>query len=55
MVELDASTSAQIALSQQRATIGFIKQQADAEKQIADVLLTTITASNKGQKADLYA
>lgn len=55
MVELDATTSAQMALVQQKATIGMMKQQADAEKKMADVLLTTITASNSGKEVDIFA
>lgn len=55
MVELDAGMAAQMAVTQQRAVIGMMKQAADTEKQVADILATTVSASNSGKQVDLYA
>jgi hypothetical protein len=53
--ELDGGTASKMALVQQRAAIGMMKQSADAEKKMADIIAQTVTASNKGRDVDLYA
>lgn len=55
MVELDAGITAQLALGQQRVALSVIKHTADVEKQLADVIAQTVTASNNGKNVDLYA
>ncbi len=55
MVELDAGLAAQIALTQQKAAIGMLKQAADAQKQVADILALTVAAAEGGKNVDLYA
>lgn len=55
MVELDSGLAAQMALVQQRAAIGMMKQSADVQKQMVEMLTETIMASNSGKAVDLYA
>ncbi len=55
MVGLDSALGAQMALVQQQATIGMMKQSADVQKQMVQMLTETITASNSGKAVDLYA
>jgi hypothetical protein len=55
MVELDAGIAAQMALAQQRAALGILKQSAQADRQVAEIVAQTIAASNSGKTVDLYA
>lgn len=55
MIELDAGLAGQMALVQQRATLGFMKQAADSQKQVADMLATTVAASDRGSTVDISA
>ena len=55
MVELDAGMAARMALTQQQATMGMIKHAANMEKQLAEMISQTVTASNNGKSVDLYA
>lgn len=55
MVELDAGMAAQMALVQQKAALGIMKQSADAQQKVADMLAETVAASASGKSVDLYA
>ena len=55
MVELDAGIAAQMAMVQQKAAMSFMKQAADSQKQIADILASTVTPSGRGQAVDVSA
>jgi hypothetical protein len=52
---LPAGIAAQQALTQQAVALETIKKSAEADQQLANTLLETVTASNKGGSVDLYA
>jgi hypothetical protein len=50
---LPAAIGAQMAMAQKNVSLSMLKQQAQAQQQIADILMTTI--SGRGQNVNLYA
>ena len=55
MVELDAGLAAQQALTQQRFGISMMKQAADTQNKMADLLAQTVMASANGQQVNITA
>lgn len=55
MIELDSGLAAQQALAMTRATMSMMKSAADSQQQVADMLATTVSASNRGTNVDLHA
>ena len=52
---LPAAIGLQMAIVQKNVSLSMLKQQAQTEQQIADILLTTITNGSRGQSVNLYA
>lgn len=52
---LPAAIGMQMAMVQKNVSLSLIKQQAQTQQQMADILMTTITNGSRGQTVNLYA
>lgn len=55
MVELDTGLASQLAATQQKMVMSMLKNAADVQQQVADMVAQTVTASNRGTSVDLHA
>lgn len=52
---LPAAIGLQMAIVQKNVSLSVIKQQAQAQQQMADILMTTISSGGRGQNVNLFA
>jgi hypothetical protein len=55
MTEIDSGLATQIAVTQQKFGIAALKNAANTEKALADVISQTVEASGRGQRVNLFA
>jgi hypothetical protein len=52
---LPAAIGMQMAMLQKNVSLSMIKQQAQTQQQVADILMATISAGGRGQNVNLFA